>query len=346
MVTRKPVPSTSSAVLTPVSSPPVAPQPFTMQDVRDELRSTDSEPDGASIWSQEVTDNLAAHEAGQNDGMPALRAGPLAYTSHGSQEMLRPAAPTTNPYLQKNNAQGGGSSEARESSATAWGAFADRPPTSVPPPPVAPKGMLPFSARASGYMLTYTDSLPPLEQFPNLTLSEPSKNPWQPALNEKASSEKQSPRPSPHRQDSGNDAWAAPPSDRQPPTLPDQQPVLVDVDEAESPAWDEDEPESPVPQEMPAENPLESQQLSQDRHAWEEDQGQVRNQNAGATSPFLVPEDPTQQGEGWNIVDRKDPGQQSGVIGADGMVLERFPTEGIHLHSLHESHKSNNIMEL
>jgi hypothetical protein len=173
-------------------------------------------------------------------------------------------------------------------------------------------------------MLTYIDTPPPSEQFSNLSVSEPSNNPWQPALSA-ASSEKPSPLPSLHRQDSGNEAWAAPPPARRAPTIPEQQPVLIDVDEPESPAWDEDEPESPIVQEMPA-TPHESNQIAEESHAWGESQGH-NQQQVPAPSQFLIPEDSTQQGEGWNIVDHEGPGQHSGIISADGAVLERFTSE-------------------
>jgi hypothetical protein len=100
---------------------------------------------------------------------------------------------------------------------------------------------------------------------------------------------------------------------------------LIDVEEAESPAWDEDEPDSPVVQEMPA-TPLEPHQIAEEQNAWDDSQGQNQHQ-VSAASQFLIPEDQTQQGEGWNIVDHEGPGQHSGIIGADGTVLERFTSE-------------------
>jgi hypothetical protein len=153
MVTRKPVPSTADASLAPASSAPYpvtptapnVPQPFRMQDVRNELRSPQSEPDSASVWSGEGLDKIAGQdtvqETGQKQDIPdSLRVGPPGYTPNGSQEMLRPNLATTNPYLQKLNAQRG---DGRESSASAWGGFPERPapPTETPPPPPLPKGI-------------------------------------------------------------------------------------------------------------------------------------------------------------------------------------------------------------
>jgi hypothetical protein len=177
-------------------------------------------------------------------------------------------------------------------------------------------------------LLTFeTDTPPPTQQFGNLSVSEPSTNPWQPALNEKTSQP-----PSIHHKDSGSAAWSGPPPVRQAPAVPAaplidaSQPALVDLEEPESPAWDQDEP-SPIIHEMPAESAPEVQQMNEDSHAWDEHQGHDK-QNAPATGHFLAVEDP-QQGEGWNIVDHEaeHSGQHSGVISGDGTILERFPTE-------------------
>jgi hypothetical protein len=96
------------------------------------------------------------------------------------------------------------------------------------------------------------------------------------------------------------------------------------VDDTESPAWDEDEPESPVAQEMPA-TPLESHQIAEEQQVWHD--APESTQHQPSASQFLMPEDLTQQGEGWNIVDHEGSGQHSGVISADGAVLERFTSE-------------------
>ena len=166
-------------------------------------------------------------------------------------------------------------------------------------------------------MLTRLDDPPPCEEFSHLAISEPSNNPWQPALTA-ASSEKPSPVPSLHRQDSGNEAWSAP--------LPiPEQSILIDVDEPGSPVWDEDEPESPIIHGMP-ETPFDSQPIEGEQNAWDEGHGQAPHQQP-ATSQFLIPDDPAQQGEGWNIVEHEASGQHGGVISADGAVLERFTSE-------------------
>jgi hypothetical protein len=138
------------------------------------------------------------------------------------------------------------------------------------------------------------------------------------------------------RQDSGNEAWSAAPPAREALSAPapletSQQPLLVDIDEAESPAWDEDDDDEPSPviHELPAETVQETQQMDEERTAWNETDGQGLNQEA-ATSHFVAQEDPTQQSEGWNIVDHESATsnhQESGIVGADGTILESHVEE-------------------
>lgn len=159
MVTRKPVPPGALSNLVPAPSPPypitpVAPErpaPFRMQDGRNELQSPQSHPESPSMWSEEEPDKDTGQVGGRKRAIPdSLKVGPPGYTSKASQEMLRPTAATTNPYLQKQNAQGGGIIDGRESSASAWGGFGERPPppSQAPPPPPIPKGIqiLPMSS--------------------------------------------------------------------------------------------------------------------------------------------------------------------------------------------------------
>jgi hypothetical protein len=153
MVTRKPLPPSSPrANSDPAPLPPPYPisptapnasQSFRMQDVRDEFRSSHSEADSSSVWSGEGLDTVAKHDTGLGQDIPdSLRVGPPG--SRSSQEMIRPSPQTTNPYLQKTNEQGGAMNDGRESSASAWGGFAERPPAPIfaPPPPPLPKGIV------------------------------------------------------------------------------------------------------------------------------------------------------------------------------------------------------------
>ena len=151
MVSRKPVPQSANSNLTPnPSSPPYPVTPiatntsekFRMQDTRNELRSAEPESDNTNAWSGEGLDkqndgSSESKRAGHKEIPESLRVGPPGYTPKSSQEMLRPSAATTNPYLQKQQ------DVQSESSASAWGGFPERPapPANTPPPPPLPKGI-------------------------------------------------------------------------------------------------------------------------------------------------------------------------------------------------------------
>lgn len=153
-------------------------------------------------------------------------------------------------------------------------------------------------------------------------MSESSTNPWQPVIVEKP---KMQPPPIPtiQREDSGNEAWSTTPLAQQPSAISSdssQQPVLVDVEEPDSPAWDEDEP-SPIIHEMPVNHGKESKQISDDRHAWDDDEGHSPRREQASSSRLEVQDDPYQSGEGWNIIDHENVSsgaQKSGIITADG----------------------------
>jgi hypothetical protein len=323
MVTRKPVPPNADHGLpasppypvTPSAPAPEDPPPFQMQDPNNALNPSDeSENDGENAWRQEGLDQK--HPGGPGEIPRSLRPGPPGYTQHGAQGMSRPIPSTTNPYLQK---QMTGTADNKESSASAWVGFAERPaqPSEAPPPPPLPKGMRP--QKCGRLLLISPDTPTPTEQFSKISVSEPTTNPWQPALD--ASSRKPSPQPLPsiHTQDSGNEIWSEPPPARPAPSAPEQ-PVLIDIEEPESPAWDEDEP-SPTLPEPSAENAPENEQILEDQHAWDESQGHASRPNV--STQLQIPE--PQQGEGWNLIDHEPlvGGQQSGTIEADGTVQER-----------------------
>ncbi|KAK0122502.1 hypothetical protein ONS95_010731 [Cadophora gregata] len=307
MVTRKPLPADSGLAPYPVT--PIStnePLPFRVGDARNQMQ-TDSPSDSEKAWGGEADNRKAGA------GLPeSLRVGPPGYTPNSSQEMLRPAAANvTNPYLKKQNS---GSSNGNESSAEAWGGFEER-------------------------RVQQTTNTAPTQQFDNLSVSDSNTNPWQPGLNGKETANTTNqPLPFIQREDSGNNARAAPPV----PPVDTSQPVLVDIDEPESPAWDEDEP-SPVLHEMPADNSKALQQMSEDRHAWDEQSNPLGQHPVSNT---LVPAESNQQGEGWNLVDHvssPDPGyepiprpfpeqipvgaQESGIIGGDGHIVDSHVEE-------------------
>lgn len=153
----------------------------------------------------------------------------------------------------------------------------------------------------------------------SLSVSEPSTNPWQPALDKPT--KPPPPIPSLPRESSGNEAWAAPPARAPPhPSVDTSQPVLVDLDEPESPAWDEDEP-SPVVQEMPTDHSASIQQINEGAHAWDDQGHPLQQHPVGQTGP----QDEPPQGEPWNLVDHEAMpmgAQESGVIGGSGQVLD------------------------
>jgi hypothetical protein len=78
-------------------------------------------------------------------------------------------------------------------------------------------------------------------------------------------------------------------------------------------------------QEMAA-NPLESHQILGESNAWSESHVQSQHQQA-VPSQFLMPEDSLQQAEVWDVIDPEGSRQHSGIISADGAVLERFTSE-------------------
>ena len=161
-------------------------------------------------------------------------------------------------------------------------------------------------------------------------MSGSSTNPWQPALDEKATSDLPS-VPSMSRQDSGNNAWSDTSIHNAEPVITEQ-PVLVDAEEPESPGWDEDSIPSPTIQEMPA-TPIDTRehgQIVEDQHAWDDSQGQGQPPKTSPV-PNLAYEEPTRQGEGWDLIDRaplsETDQQESGVVKADGTILGRNSEE-------------------
>lgn len=115
---------------------------------------------------------------------------------------------------------------------------------------------------------------------------------------------------------------------------------MVDIDEPESPAWDEDDydegddeeetPASPKKSVLPTH---ETQEILEDQHAWDSTHGQ------GLSQTQTIPSQPSghtqfsnPSAEGWNLVDNDiipDNVQQSGIIRADGTEVSRLPSEEI-----------------
>jgi hypothetical protein len=184
---------------------------------------------------------------------------------------------------------------------------------------------------------------PPSERLENLSVSEPSNNPWYPALSDKASSSgRASPLSSPHQQDTGSNVWSSAQSSRPPPIpvpiLP-AEPNLIDVDDDESgsPAWDEEEEEdddeevdevSHTLQQPLFDSHFESQQISEEKEVWDENAELSRRQKLPG-SQYMI-EDPAQQGEGWNLVDHESIGQQhSGIVHSNGTTFVQYDNEEV-----------------
>ncbi|EKD16172.1 DUF455 domain protein [Drepanopeziza brunnea f. sp. 'multigermtubi' MB_m1] len=326
MVTRKPVPGSlvpgstsppkSTAIIPPYPITPATanvPAPYPMDDARTQF-TADATADKENTWNRDGVES-------RKEIPDLLRVGPPAgyNTPKISQERLRPeaASTSTNPYLRKQHS--GSSMNGNESSAGAWGGSDGRP--------AHPSA----SSSTSTYICPPADSVP-TQSLRNLSLSEQSTNPWQPALDSNAPRTRP-PIPSLPQENSGNDAWAVPPPARVAPSVPPidtTQHVLIDIDEPESPAWDEDEP-SPVIHEMPADNTSAMAQMHDDRHAWDDQVKPIPQ-----ASPFVVPAVPSegsavpQQGEGWNLIDHEPMpvgAQESGTVRGDGQILDKDSIE-------------------
>jgi len=172
MVMRKPVSPNANVVVGAVESDlpypgtPTATDAPTAFSERSPRRSSPyslpADPDSQPAWDPEqvAKDGLPASlrsgggrrsmegsHSGAEDIPESLRVGRLGYTPspRSSSEMQRPTVESTNPYIRRQQTALNGTAEGRESSessASAWGGFAERPPmpSSGPPPPPVPKG--------------------------------------------------------------------------------------------------------------------------------------------------------------------------------------------------------------
>lgn len=154
----------------------------------------------------------------------------------------------------------------------------------------------------------------PTQQFANLSVSEPSTNPWQPALDEKAISRKPIPDPP-----------QLAPADH-------EEEDLIDLEEPESPAWDEDD-QSTSDDELPVQEPKPHPQILEDQHA----RGETHDgRDAIDTNKFLSTEFQRQPSEGWSLIDQ-DPntsGEGSGLLTGEGLEPQR-DTESSSQHPTH-----------
>ena len=100
----------------------------------------------ASLGSEGERRSMEGSHSGAEDIPESLRVGRPGYTPspRSSNEMQRPTTESTNPYVQIQQTSINETSDGGESSAKAWGGFAERPPIpfGAPPPPPVPKGKL------------------------------------------------------------------------------------------------------------------------------------------------------------------------------------------------------------
>ena len=304
-----------------------------MEDLQKSVPSIDGLEDGSNAWSDESKGNAIPRRP-----LPgSLRAGPPAGFPHVSQEEAPPQI-HTNPYLQKHEQAADVNRD--ESSANAWGAAADYPPQPSQAPPPPPLTVFngtqlpaPSSWRFALNALTQTGAQPPSQQFSNLSVSEPSTNPWQPALDEVAASRKTTPIPAPSHpldtQVAADDIWSQPAPGKAPPVGPEQE-DLIDLDEdSESPAWDEDDSSSQDDESI-VKPPEEHPQLLEDQHAWDDDSGKKIDYDAIDTNKFLVSDIQSLQVDGWNLIDREpiSDGQRTRRAREEKLSSQKQPSAG------------------
>ena len=323
---------------------------------RSEQVATDGLP--VSLRSGGGRQSMEGSHSGVEDIPESLRVGRPGYTPspRSSSEMQRPTAESTNPYIQRQQTSMSGTSDGRESSANAWGGFAERPPipSGAPPPPPVPKGKL-RSLRAAplywtvlaiivahgqdkltiwglyGMIMLYHKlnpflaDTPPHEEFANMSFSEQNTNPWQKSLDTKPLPQ-QPDVATIERQDSGEETWptvSAPAPHSRTATGTTQPPVLVTMPTEESPAWDEDEP--PSQSNLTPSSDLEVvQREHEEENAWQENVGESQ-QNQTRMDLVTVAQDQYLQGDGgWESGLQA---QESGIIEIAPMLPARPPTE-------------------
>jgi hypothetical protein len=145
-------PATPTAVDAPPASSERSPRrgsPYSLSadpDSHSALGSEQVANDGlpASLRSGGGRLSTEGSQSGAEDIPESLRVGRPGYTPspRSSSEMQRPTVESTNPYFQRQQTGMSGTLDGRESSASAWVGFAERPPipSSAPPPPPVPKG--------------------------------------------------------------------------------------------------------------------------------------------------------------------------------------------------------------
>ncbi|KAK0634582.1 hypothetical protein B0T17DRAFT_482228 [Bombardia bombarda] len=143
----------------------------------------------------------------------------------------------------------------------------------------------------------------PIESFSQLSVAEQSKNPWQPALDEKK--EASAPPPVPE-QDSGRDIWDSGKPSRQPTPgqTPDSSTLISLPSEVGSAAWGEEEPRK-----VSLPKPLIGQaddEVMEDSHAWD-DLGNISKGKGPAPALPMMNTGSSGSGDDWNLIDIEAP---------------------------------------
>ncbi|KAK0626974.1 hypothetical protein B0T14DRAFT_535012 [Immersiella caudata] len=148
----------------------------------------------------------------------------------------------------------------------------------------------------------------PTASYSQLSVSESSNNPWQPALEEHQQTPTPAPRvPSVSDQDVGNSVWdSAKPSRQATPGPTSNSPALISLpSDTGSAGWEDEESRKASLAAPPVPTP--SQEVLEDAHAWD-DLGNVDKGKAPAKPP-LVANAGSAAGDDWNLIDIEGPSE-------------------------------------
>ncbi|TPX17102.1 uncharacterized protein E0L32_003220 [Thyridium curvatum] len=316
MVTRKPITQDEAAST-------AAPPELRVEGMRQELWSPSE--------SEQASENAWANESHQNRPATQQQPGPGSSTAQSIPAALRPGNP-------------GNYSDFEQEEEVIWGTPSqktDDPPAenskqslSHVPTVLRPGGGVkhetnPFKRKPAPGSVQEAVNVPPMPSaspppppplptgaFSDLSINESSRNPWQPALDDKGPSPV--PLPDTSDQASGKNAWSSEQPSREPSRKPSQtglsgSPALLSLasDEEGSAAWDEVPPHNaPPPPRPPLPSGPSDEEAFADQHAWD-DVGLLDKGKAPATQtmPDLTAPGPS---DGWNLVDTGPaPGQLS-----------------------------------
>ncbi|KAI1506368.1 hypothetical protein F5X99DRAFT_363968 [Biscogniauxia marginata] len=296
MVTRKSVPETASV---DTNGPPH----ISIQGVRQELWSaTDSEPDAERVWGSHDSapaDTSANGDCG--DEVPdALRPGSSAKTPRYEQDEANPWDDTSRDATSL--------PAANESKSK----LDDVPSPLRPGPsrsetnPFKRKPVQTSQAAQSIAVPAGVSSQPPTDELSRLQIREPEQNtnPWQPALDEKKSSDNLSSALPLSDQESGGNIWDSAGQSKQPSPGPASASpaVLPHQSTGDSQPWNDTPPKASL-QSLP-ETSLEADEFLADQHVWGELESDKKKGKQAATQPQHSQLQST-SADGWNLIDHE-----------------------------------------